>query len=351
MELGSNFELDLSGLKYEQDNIFEYLSEYHTIYTDSGRSAIKVLNSVLIRGVILLPAYICESVINAYKQNYSIRFYKVNSDMSIDLNDLKKKLDSQVKVVYLMHYFGSIQDKAVLDYLEKKRTEYGYIIVEDTTHSIFTRKRTVGDYCVCSLRKWFPVTDGGVVYSDKRIISTREEGKIKKSLFYDNLEAMILKKYYLQRGIDCNDIYRNIFAQTEHRLDMQTEIYGMSDMAKDILQCISINAMKEKRKRNYRVLNRFLENTSVKNVLLSDDFVPLVYPTYVQDRDKLRRYLMQNKIYCAVHWPLDGTGLEKRQDSLNIYKNIISFPIDQRYGNAHMEYLEKVLETYFKEEE
>lgn len=350
MELGSNFELDLSELKYEQDNIFEYLKEYQTIYTDSGRSALKILNSVLEEGMILLPAYICESVINIYKQNGSIRFYRINPDMTIDFDDLQQKMDSQVKMVYLMHYFGSVQNNTVLNYLKEKKKEYGYIIIEDTTHSILTQKRTVGDYCVCSLRKWFPIPDGGVVYSHNPIVEQNCEIQFKKSIVYDKLEAMILKKYYIQYGIDCNLIYRNLFAQSEERLDMQTEIYQMSDMARDILQCISIADVQKKRKRNYCELKKFLENVPVTDVLLTDDFVPMVYPVYVHNRDRFRQYLMENKIYCAVHWPLVGTELEKRQDSVRIYENIISLPIDQRYGTAHMKYLEKVLDTYFKEE-
>ena len=92
--------------------------------------------------------------------------------MTIDIDDLKSKMDSQVTVVYLMHYFGSVQNNEVLKYLENTKKKRGYTIIEDTTHSIFTKKRTVGDYCVCSLRKWFPITDGGVLYTEKNVTDT-----------------------------------------------------------------------------------------------------------------------------------------------------------------------------------
>ena len=350
MELGSNFELDITQLSYKQDNIFNYLKDYHAVYTDSGRSALKILDKTLNKGIVLLPAYICESVIDVYKKDNQIRFYKINPDMTIDIDDLKSKMDSQVTVVYLMHYFGSVQNNEVLKYLENTKKKRGYTIIEDTTHSIFTKKRTVGDYCVCSLRKWFPITDGGVLYTEKNVTDTFDMTEYQKNYFVDSLEAMILKKYYIQYGVDCNSIYREIFAKSEQRLDMQTEIYQISDISKSILECISITQLQEKRKKNYWQLKGKLKNIPVKDVLSTDNFVPLVYPVYVENRNQFRQYLMENKIYCAVHWPLAGTGMENDSDAVKIYENIISLPIDQRYESMHIEYLAQVIEAYFKEE-
>lgn len=350
MELGSNFELDITQLSYKQDNIFSYLKDYHAVYTDSGRSALKILDKTLKKGIVLLPAYICESVIDVYKKDNQIRFYKINRDMTIDIDDLKSKMDSQVTVVYLMHYFGSVQNNEVLKYLENTKKKRGYTIIEDTTHSIFTKKRTVGDYCVCSLRKWFPITDGGVLYTEKNVTDTFDMTEYQKNYFVDSLEAMILKKYYIQYGVDCNSIYREIFAKSEQRLDMQTEIYQISDISKSILECISITQLQEKRKKNYWQLKGKLKNIPVKDVLSTDNFVPLVYPVYVENRNQFRQYLMENKIYCAVHWPLAGTGMENDSDAVKIYENIISLPIDQRYESMHIEYLAQVIEAYFKEE-
>ena len=43
MELGGDFELDITQLKDTDDHVFRYLSEYQTMYTDSGRSALRLL--------------------------------------------------------------------------------------------------------------------------------------------------------------------------------------------------------------------------------------------------------------------------------------------------------------------
>ena len=77
MELGSNFELDLTQSEYKKDNIFNYLNDYYTVYTDSGRSAIRLLNKALKKGTILLPDYICESVLDIFKNDFRICFYRI----------------------------------------------------------------------------------------------------------------------------------------------------------------------------------------------------------------------------------------------------------------------------------
>ena len=249
MELGSNFELDISSLHNTENNIFRYLELYHTWYMDSGRSALAVLNQVLTSGIILLPSYICESVVKVYRENFSIVFYKIKRDFTVDTEDLDSKLSENVTAVYLMHYFGQMQDETFLNWLNRNRRQYGFVIIEDTTHSIFTKRRTIGDYCVCSLRKWFPVPDGGVLYSEneRMDISFADISAKNPSVL---LEAMILKKLYIEGKADCNELYRKIFTEEEEKLDKQKEIYRISGLSRSLLKYFSIDDLKEKRRKN-----------------------------------------------------------------------------------------------------
>lgn len=344
MELGGDFELDATKLRDVDDHIFDYLGSYDTIYTDSGRSAIRLLNTVLPKGKILLPAYICESVIKEFRENYDIEFYGINLDFTIDLDDLTAKIAKQVDVFYLMHYFGTLQTEHVLDLLKEKKQESGFVIVEDTTHSIFTSPRTVGDYCICSLRKWFPVLDGGVLYASTELPISDKELSFKQPS--KRLDAMILKKWYINGQLDCNTLYRTIFSEEEHRLGEQTDIYKMSLLSQAILKGISISEICTKRRQNYEEAARFLSDKKMKPALMIDDFVPLTFPVYVTDRDMFRKYLIEHQIYCAVHWPLEGTELEGNSDAEWISDHILSLPIDQRYGVSHLKYLKSVIDGY-----
>lgn len=144
-----------------------YLSDEHPLYFDSGRSALRFAARSLRSGTILLPECICDSVITAFS-GHTPRFYRLTPSLEIDMDDLLSKLNGEVSAVFLMHYFGAVQPRAILEQLEAARLRYGFSIVEDTTHSVFSARRTIGDLCVCSLRKWFALP-GAVRYTAPRL--------------------------------------------------------------------------------------------------------------------------------------------------------------------------------------
>lgn len=346
MELGSDFELDLSGLCTTEDTIYSYLKDYHTLFLDSGRSALSILSLNLKQGTILLPSYICNSVINIYQSKTNLDFYNINKDFSIDLEDLESKINEQTTTVYLMHYFGKIQSQETINILYELQRKYKFLIIEDTTHSIFTKRRTIGDYCVCSLRKWFPVMDGAVLYSRQGFGGIEVE-QIPIKTPSRKLEAMILKNFYLKKQVACNEIYRNIFQTEEIKFDNQKKIYQISHISRSLLEYFPIKKMCDTRKNNYNLLKNYLKgNYNIESILNEDDAVPLTYPIYIKNRDRFRQYLKEKHIYCAVHWPLKGSILENNKEANDIYKNIISLPIDQRYTNNHMDYLNTIINNF-----
>lgn len=347
MELGSNFELDISSLHNVEDNIFEYLKPYFTFYTDSGRSAIRVLKKVIKPGVVLLPCYICDSIIQSFGETFSVVFYKIDEDFSVDREDFERKLKDEVSVVYIMHYFGQLQDKGFLEYIKESKSQYGFTVIEDTTHSIFTKSKTIGDYCICSLRKWFPIMDGGVLYSDEELPGILMEGVLPKNPSI-KLEAMILKKLYIEGKLDNNGLYRRIFEEEEDKLIFQQTVFQISLLSKCLLKYFSVGELIRRRKENYRELQKEISKLGVELVLRGNEFVPLSCPIYIGNRDDFRNYLIKNNVFCAIHWPLEGTVLEGDEKAMQMSGHIISLPIDQRYGREQMQYLINVVKTYFK---
>ena len=84
-----------------------------------------------------------------------------------ELDQLEELIQKHsVHVLYFMHYFGALQPEETRRRIAEWKETYGLTVIEDTTHSLFTAKKTVGDYCIASLRKWFPIPDGGVLYMD-----------------------------------------------------------------------------------------------------------------------------------------------------------------------------------------
>ncbi len=342
MELGSEFYLDLSRLEETTDTVFTYLGVFYTIYTDSGRSALRLLADRLSRETVLIPDYICGTVMEAMPESSKIICYPVDRRFGIDLCRMEELIRGHsIRFLYLMHYFGTLQRKDILSRIAEWKEKYQLTVIEDTTHSIFTERLTVGDYGIASLRKWFPIPDGGVLYTkEKKLLPRQPEEKRKASR---KVEAMLLKKLFLTEGFDCNTKYREIFAKEEAAFDCQTVVYGMSDIARFLLSHFSIDSMCERRRKNTALLLEGLRHMGYEAAVeASETDVLLTLPVYVKERDCLRRRLMEHHIYCAVHWPLEHSGVY--EDAGWIRDHILSLPIDQRYQRDEMEYLLECLE-------
>ena len=348
MELGSSYDLDVNRIKYSAHNILEYIHDRKAFYTDSGRSAIRFFALGADRGKVLLPEYICKSVIDCFADDFEIDYYKLNDKLEIDEEDLGGRLDNTVQIVYIMHYFGWLQRKEVLESILKRKQDYHYIIVEDVTHCFFTCRGSIGDYQICSLRKWVPIPDGGVLYSKNYSLPRYE---IKQEADTSIItEAMLLKHMYINNGIDCNSIYRNKFECYENRLNQQTQIYNISEMSSVLLRCFDVNAISQQRKENWNYIYNALRNTKLLllNDNYADDFVPFSFPVIIEDRDGFRSYLMEHNIYCAVHWPIETEEQRRFETSRYISEHILSLPIDQRYGIEELDYMIKVIVDYYK---
>lgn len=355
MELGSEFDLDLSRLADTSDTVFAYLKEFHTVYTDSGRSALRLLAERLSGECILLPDYICESVPDALPGDCRILFYPVDDKLRIDPDRLKPLIrEHQPRFFYLMHYFGALQPEESRMRIAAWKERYGMTVIEDTTHSLFTAKLTVGDYGIASLRKWFPAPDGGVLYTkEARLLPGQPRRKRPAS---KKIEAMLLKHLYLTENYDCNEKYRELFVREEEAFDRQTEVCGMSDVARFLLAHFSVEELRERRRRNAAQLEEGLRGMGMCEPALSgvpqpalaargivpaaafgSADVPLAFPVYVEKRDELRERLIRRRIYCAVHWPIGHATVYEETERIG--RHILSLPVDQRYGEREMEYL------------
>lgn len=341
MELGSEYNLKLSGLNIVSDNFFSFIMNYKYVLLDSGRSAIKLIKTK--QGKILFPEYICESVITCFNLE-DILFYRIRPDFSIDETDLFDKLGEEVKAVLVVHYFGAQQPQETLNKLRLKADEQNILIIEDTTQSLFSIKKTVGDQMVASVRKWMPIPGGGVLYSSRKLPKHKE---LKVSLDNERTYAMVLKDLFLEERLDCNTLYREIFEGCEGRLDRQKEIYLISDFSKFIMACVSITEIIRKRRENYEYLKIRLADLKMQPaVLLKEGDVPFAFPIRVTQRDRFRQYLLESKIYCAVHWPYFGEKMEERKQAALNADTLLSLPIDQRYGQKDMDYMIDVIAGY-----
>ncbi|MCQ4727071.1 aminotransferase class I/II-fold pyridoxal phosphate-dependent enzyme [Anaerotignum faecicola] len=343
--IGYDMDLDIENLSIKDNNIFSYMSGYNCIYLDSGRSCIKVICQIFKDKEILVPSFSCIAVISGFINGVKPVFYAVNDDFTINFDDLENKITENTGGIYITNYFGHfISDADAAKILELKK-KYNLIIIEDNTHSLFSGSLKVGDYALASVRKWFPVPDGGVVYSKKDLGVFDVKGLIKHSRQYDKLYPQILKSMVI-KGLINYPVSKiaELFASVERELDEYTddgEMFFMCDYTKFIYGCCDVPYMIKARRENEKYLRSLICSPYLRPAIsgFEENECPFNLPMYCSCREEMWKYLVDNfNIYPSVLWrtnlydEVNKIGCTARMGS-----EIISFPVDQRYGRKDME--------------
>lgn len=369
MELGSEYHIDFTNITIKSNNIYAYLKDYNVFFTDYGRTAIRLLYQHIVTRKsnsnfkILIPSYICESVLNAFPKE-KIAFYNLKESFEVEEQDIVHRIESgdfDDGIFYLMNYFGGVTSQEVLRKLKKLCLAHQITIVEDTTHSIFTFAATIGDYCIASLRKWMAVPEGAVIYSKNLL--PEEWDTLAHAKPSHKIDAMILKNLFLEHAESylnlkdlelINQSYRRIFIHEEEQIDSRNESYGISDLSSFLLLCEDVNQIVTKRKKNYYFLKGLLQDGGIElypcGNLQKYSGVPFAALLLLDSklRDSFRHYLSEYKIYCALHWPIRDEKQLSHDNVPKWTKQLISLPIDQRYGREEMEYLAETIISYFR---
>jgi len=122
----------------------------------------------------LLPGYIGISVNEGSgvfdplaEYQIETEFYRVNPDLSVDMDDFKAKIVSEdVKAVLVIHYFGFLQSD--IQAVAMLCRENNVLLIEDCAHTLTSthdgiRLGQFGDFGLFSLHKILPVPDGGIL--------------------------------------------------------------------------------------------------------------------------------------------------------------------------------------------
>lgn len=345
-EIGGEF-YKTPKLNINKNGIFDLLKEYNYQLFESGREGFEIINKISNKKI-LFPSYACNSMFQFLKKE-NLVFYNVDSNFNIDIKDTENKLTEDIGILIFVNYFGKLQNKKILSYLSSLKRK-GIIIIEDTTHSFFTNVCTVGDYCITSFRKWFCIPNGGILYSKRKLLKLEAT---ENSIFNAKREkAFLLKENYLLKGNKSKKIFLDLFNETEEILDKNKEINNISDTSLKILKEVDVNSLIKKRIENYKYLYRKLKN--IQRIKIYKVNIKKEVPLFLvirldeKERNSFCKYLVKNKIYCPIHWPLINE-LKEEFEVKNFIENIISIPIDQRYSNKDMKYIYKKILKYFKE--
>jgi len=272
-------------------------------FTASARAAWGLIISVLSGGKrkdVLLPAYIGfteregSGVFDPVLANESgYTFYRLNRDLSVDLEDFRAKLAHKPDIVLVIHYFGFCRSDLAL--IRQLCDEAGATLVEDCAHAFYLESSqsaigNVGDFAFYSLHKYLATSSGGVLK-----VNDRSTPSLK---IPDDMKA-----------------HRDVLEQ-----------YAVSDFA----------AIKAIRRRNYAAYASMLANHVGDMEIMFDlsvEDIPQTFPVRILQgkRERLYFYLMQREMpTIALYYRLiDQIDKAEHPMSFQLAGEILNLPVHQ----------------------
>ncbi|UDM73882.1 aspartate aminotransferase family protein [Vagococcus fluvialis] len=349
MEIGSEFILN-EDLNCSEEKIMNIINNFpNSVLTSSGRGAISLVleNIKPMNKLVLLPIYICESVISTFeKYNYTVLYYDLNEDFSPQLPMLEN-----IGVFFHMGYFGFATNESIFKEIEIMK-QSGVIVIEDITHNLFSclQEESNSHYYVGSIRKWLGIPSGGFVSGIKEL---NIKSDVQTNFVNLRIENFKLKKVYLSSKEELlKKVFLKGFSRAEAVLDKDSKPYKIDPKSFEIISNYSVEKLKRIRRQNYSYLLGKIGQCQNVQVVFEDikkNITPLFFLIDAgKNRDELRAYLAANEIYCPVHWPIakqvESTIINYK--IRDVYSNMISIPCDQRYGIEDMERIVQVISAF-----
>ena len=323
-------------------------------YVLSGRTAIDLIIQDIAKTrtmrSVYMPAWCCDSMIAPFvSRRIEIELYdgfKIQDSRfkSLETWNLKPETtDSCESILYMTNYFG--YENTIDIEIVKRFKEKGVVILYDRTHSFLMDDDPyleLADYIFASIRKWMGVICGAVVEGVNAY-------HLKPYPYLDCKEkAMRMKKAFIDGDTSIDkQAFLNLYGEFGHHLAEDYQNYEMDDLSYAIYKATDFEVMKAQRKANAQYLYehlkgvRFMYDFTDKAVPL---FVPLLFESKEQ-RDAVRRKLIEDEIYCPIHWPQPalipaGYAVNK------IYDTELSLICDQRYTTEDMARMAAVINEH-----
>lgn len=332
-EIGSEFWFDNEPIKLS--------SERDGLYVLSGRTAIDIIIQDIMSykqiKSVYLPAYCCDSMIFPFtNRGIEVKLYDVSFD-----GELHYHFDNNINcdIFYITNYFGYENTicNSVIEHFKKN----GSVIVYDKTHSFFMSNDDVMcDYSFASIRKWIGIIGGAVVYGVKEAILKgypflvcKQQAMLEKKTYIDG-DKNISKESFLQK-----------YNEFGHHLTDDYSNYEMDDLSYAIYKNTDISDIRKIRVSNSRFLHNNLdvEFLCKMNHESCPLFVPVLFETK-EKRDFVRKVLIENMIYCPIHWPKNKFILPEMKVN-KIFDTELSLICDQRYDIDDMHRIVNIMKS------
>lgn len=296
---------------------------------------------------VYMPAYCCHTMIRPFIDNgISVEFYNVvfeNGRYSYEID-----FETQSSAVLILQYFGYWNETVEKSIKILKNS--GKTIIEDATHSWFSDSpySKLSDYIFVSFRKWTGVPCGALAIKRNDSFHASAPSKVNSEYIAMRQQSARLKKKYIREGFGQKEVFLELFDRSEQLLDRDYQNYNLPEEYKDIIMRLNYKQISSKRRSNPQHLIAGLKNLKdIEIITCNAKGVPLFVPIIVHGnkRNELRQYLINNDVYCPVHWPLSTLHEIKNK---YLYENTLSLVCDQRYNIADMERIAGLINKFYR---
>jgi len=278
-----------------------------------------------------VPYYLCESVFNTCALcNVEISFYETTPSLTFPLNYLNNLLENDV--ILIVNYFGFLTEENTRIINQIKIDKPNVIVIEDNVQSYWTYKISRAHYSFTSLRKHFPVPDGGFVNMNG---NTRFycNGLSQNEFYAKKMLASLLKSSNMSETL-----YMTLFHEGELAIDNSIDASSGSEIGLFLYEKMDKMSMRKRRLNNAYTVYQIGKVHGVEFLFeYSPEVVPLNIPILIRkNRNIVRNYMMSNKIFLPVHWPL--SEYNQKSSSASQHANTeLSLIVDHRYSKKEIE--------------
>lgn len=325
----------------------------HVFLTNSCTSAIEAsllsLN-LKTRDEVIIQSYTFVSIVDIlYKLGIKFKFCEVDDNFVLDLNDLKKKINKNTKVIILTHYNGNSIDFLKLKKIIKNKN---ITLIEDAAQVYGAKYKkfylgSIGDFAAFSFHQTKNIhcgSGGALILNNKKyyksLVKVLDRGTNKS----DFLKKKASKYTWVSRGVSSS------------LTEMQSVfLYAQLKKEKQILN---------KRKKIYFLYKKYLKaNKKHYNLCNINKYNQSNFHMFylklnkLSTRDHLKEYLKKNKIEATTHYePLHLSTIikkntkEKKEKLPKTEKNansILRLPLHLNLNEKEIKYISYKINSFF----
>ena len=315
-----------------------------TLFAD-GRQCIVALIQQYGWKRIWMPEYFCYNIIDYLQRKTSIEVVPyVDYPDCDDENVISNIVFKDGDILFRMNYFG------LRAFRSEKRIPIP--VIEDHSHDLTGdwARNSDADWCIASLRKIIPISEGGILWSPKgHSLDYHPEATIPNdNLTCKRWQAMYEKGKYLKDEINDKESFRQLFIETEEAFD-ELDVSSLDKKSMDYFECFDLNSWNNEKKRNWKVLGSLAYNDRIKILHPEkDDMIPFSLVILFEDeirREKIRKELIASSVYPAVLWHVPDIVHRDVKDFSN---RMLSIHCDGRYSESDIKELYNTIKRIIK---